>query len=129
MESANRAAESSTTAAPSAAHRQTAGYRNGLPGDVFGIAAGEESDEPRIVFGLAEPPQRDRLLQSRHELRAAGHVVGERLKERGLRRSRADGVDPDTVPRVFARDRLRERNHAALAGGVDRLAARSDPAR
>src|SRR5262245_3545630 len=121
-----RAAESSARCEPSPAHRQTAGYRNGLPGDVLGVAAGEESDEPRIVVGLAEPPQRDRLLQSLHELRATGHVVGERLKERGLCRSRANSVDPDTVPRVLARDRLRKRDHATLAGGVDGLAARPD---
>src|SRR5436305_8669200 len=106
------------------AHREAAADADGLAGDEGGLVRGEERDDAGDVVRLAEPPERYRPGQGLAQLRS--RELGE---QRGVSRAGAHAVDPDLVPCHLPGQRLGEGDHAALGGGVDRLARGSDPAR
>src|SRR5262245_601947 len=107
-------------------HREAAVHRDRLAGDVARVLAQEEGHQGRHVFGAADAAQRDRAHEAVEELLA---VLPDLREERSVGRPRAHAVHPDLVARHLARERLREGDHAALGGGVDRLARRADLAR
>src|SRR5437763_5196240 len=96
----------------------------GLAGDVARAGRGEEDREGGHVLRIVGTPERDRRvapalhLVDRHALDACPRRhVG--LRQRGDRGARADGVDVDVVPGELLGRGARERDHAALAGGID----------
>src|SRR6267378_4072620 len=96
----------------------------GLAGDIARAGRGEEDGEGGDVLRIVGTPERDRRvapalhLLDRHALdpRPRGYVG---LRQRGHRGARAHGVDVDVVPGELLGGGTRQRDHAALAGGVD----------
>src|SRR5581483_6300084 len=103
-------------------HCQAAADRQRLAGYVGSVVGGEEGDRGGDVGGLGDPPQRHRTLERLVQL---GIERGQLLELRRVGRARAYAVDRDVVARHLARERLAERDHAALGARVHRLAGRA----
>src|SRR6201991_1867173 len=86
------------------------------PGDVAGLARGQERHRLRDLLGPAEAIQRD-LLQQRGLLRLGQHVG-----HVGLDETRRDAVDRDVAAAQLARQRARHARDAGLGRGVVGLA-------
>ena len=108
-------------------HGETARDADGLAGDVGGIVGQQKRNQPRIVFRLAEAPHRDRAFE-RVGNAGAFRPLQKALQDRGVSRTRADGVDDNALADQLARRGLGKRDDAALAGRVDGLAGGADPA-
>src|SRR5437667_444348 len=98
----------------------------GLAGDVPRAGRRQEDGERGDVLGIVRTAERNggvaaalHLLDRDARLaRAGGDVV---LRQRGDRGAGTDGVDVDVVRGELLGGGARERDHAALAGGVDRV--------
>src|SRR4030065_741998 len=109
-------------------HVQPAVDAQDLPGDVGGFVRGEEPDRRCDLLRRPQAPEGDSPPHRPDDLRPL--LPPEVLREkRRVRRARAYAVDPDFVPGDLAGDRLGERDHPPLGGGVDRLARAPDAPR
>src|SRR5690348_10825974 len=115
--------------ATSAGHSEAAGNADHLPADKSGFLRCEKRDDARYVGGLPDALHWDGTHQRVIDLLSGFALAEEAAQDRRIGRSWTHHVHRDAPARDFARERLRERDDAALAGRVNRLARGADARR
>src|SRR5262249_50684528 len=94
-------------------HGETARDADGLASDVGGVIGQQEGDEPGVILRGAEPPHRDGALEPFGDARAVG-AFEKAAQNGGIGRAGADRIEDHALADELARERLGQRDDAAL---------------